>query len=54
MISVYKIDNNNKEIFYRNTNIAVKYLAEEDKDKLKSGIKVYSKEELNAALEDFE
>ena len=54
MISIYKINSNNEEVLFRNTDIAVEYLAEEDKDKLKKGIKVYSKEELNLALEDFE
>lgn len=53
-VTIYKVDENKNETFYKNTDIATEYLADEDKEKLKSGIFVYSKEELNSAIEDFE
>lgn len=53
-ITIYKLDENNNETLYKNTDIAIEYLTEEDKNKLKDGIYAYSKEKLNSALEDFE
>ena len=53
-VTIYKVDENKNETFYKSTDIATEYLADEDKEKLRSGIFVYSKEELNSAIEDFE
>lgn len=53
-ITVYKINKNNEEEVYEKTEISVDYLTDEDKIKIKSGIKVNGKEELNQLIEDFE
>lgn len=53
-VVIYKVDERKSETLYKNTDIATEYLTDEDKQKLKSGIFVYSKEELNSAIEDFE
>lgn len=53
-IAVYKINENNEEEVYENTEISVEYLSETDKIKVKDGIKVNGIEELNKLLEDFE
>lgn len=54
-IVVYKIDNNDKKIEkVEETEIETSYLTEADLKKIKKGIKVYSKKEINKILEDFE
>jgi len=54
-IVVYKIDKYDREIEkIRETEIETKYLTEADLENIKQGVKVYSKKELNKALEDFE
>ena len=53
-ITVYKINENNAEEVYENTEISVEYLSETDKIKIREGIRVNGIEELNQLLEDFE
>lgn len=53
-IAIYKIDENNKEILFEQTEIAVDYLTEADKIEIKNGIRVNGKESLNQLIEDFE
>lgn len=53
-ITIYKINENNEEEVYENTEISVEYLSETDKSKISEGIKVNGIEELNQLLEDFE
>lgn len=53
-VSVYQIDKDNNEKFLRKTDIELKFLEDEDLNKLKDGIIVTSKRELNEVLEDFE
>ena len=54
VINVYVIDENEKEVLYKVTDISSEYLAKEDIEKLKNGIKVNGIDELNKILEDFE
>ena len=53
-IVIYKVDKNGNESLENTTDISISYLTEEDVEKLKNGIMVYSKKELNKKLEDFE
>ena len=53
-IAVFNIDENNNEELERITDISIKYLEEEDLARIKEGIFVYTKKELNKTLEDFE
>lgn len=53
-IAVYSLDENNKETFLETTEVSTQYLEEEDLNKIKDGIYIYSKKELNKVLEDFE
>jgi len=54
-IVVYKIDKYDKEIEkIEETEIETNYLTEADLEKIKEGIKVYSKKEVSKFLEDFE
>ena len=53
-ITVYKINENNEEEVYENTEISVEYLSETDKIKISEGIRANGIEELNQLLEDFE
>lgn len=53
-ITVYSIDEGNREEIYLSTDIAVEYLPEIDKNNLKTGIYIYSKEKLIEILQDFE
>lgn len=53
-ISVYKINEDNTEELYENTEISTEYLSDTDKTKLKVGIAVNGIENLNQVLEDFE
>ena len=53
-IVIYSIGDDNKENIVKKTDISTKYLSEEDKEKLKKGINIVGKEDLNIFLEDFE
>ncbi len=53
-INVYYIDDYGNNILYKETNIYIKYLEEEDIHDLENGIDVYGAENLNKLLEDFE
>ena len=53
-IKVYYLNNNNEEILYKVTDIAIQYLGKSDVEKLKQGIEVKGMQELNKLLEDFE
>lgn len=54
IITVYYLDDNNNEKLYEITDINIEYLTDGDKERIKNGINVYGKNELNALLEDFE
>ena len=53
-IAVYKINKDGNESLERITDIPISYLTNEDIEKIKNGIIVYSKKELNKTIEDFE
>ena len=54
-VVVYKIDKKDKEIEkIEETEIETSYLTEADFEKIKNGIKVYSRKEISKVLEDFE
>jgi len=53
-IAIYKLDRDDNSEFFQTTEISTQYLAEEDLEQIKSGIKVYTEKELNKTLEDFE
>lgn len=54
-IVVYKVDKNDREIKkIEETETETSYLTEADLEKIKEGIKVYSKKEVSKFLEDFE
>lgn len=54
-INIYKLDENDNEMeMLEVTEIATKYLSEKDSKDLEEGIKVYSKQDLNKLIEDFE
>lgn len=53
-VSIYKIDSNGNEVLLEPTEIYVQYLPELDREKLKNGVRLTGKEELNAYIEDFE
>lgn len=53
-IVIFKIDKNNNQIFFKNTDISTNYLPEEDLKNIQKGIIIYTKKELNKILEDFE
>ena len=53
-IVVYKINEDNSEEPYEQTEISTQYLSETDKIKIQNGIKVNGIENLNQILEDFE
>ena len=52
-IAIYKIEQNNKETLYKETEIAIDYLTETDKIEIKNGIRVNGKQNLNQLIEDF-
>lgn len=54
VIAIYKVNQDNKEIFKENTQIQVQYLPEVDLINLKKGIYAIGEQELNSILEDFE
>lgn len=53
-ITIYKLDENENAEFFNTTEISTEYLAEEDLEQIRNGIKVYTDKELNKTLEDFE
>ncbi len=53
-VVIYTQDANGKESINEITEISTEYLTEDDKAKLKEGIKATGKEELNSLIEDYE
>lgn len=53
-IAIYTLDEQNNPTLKEMTAIVTAYLPEEDVQRLKEGIKLIGKEELNQALEDYE
>ncbi|MBR3153277.1 MAG: BofC C-terminal domain-containing protein [Clostridia bacterium] len=53
-VTVYYLDEGENEKLYDVTDISVEYLTEGDREKIKKGVNVYGKNELNALLENFE
>lgn len=53
-IAIYTVDENNNEILKDKTSILVTYLEEDDIEKIKEGIRVNGKQELNRTIEDYE
>ena len=53
-VNIYTIDGKGNENLKERTQISTDYLPEEDLEKLKAGVNLFGKENLNAAIEDFE
>lgn len=53
-IEIYKVKPDTSLVLYEKTDIAVKYLSNEDIAELENGIYLYGKENLNAYIENFE
>ena len=53
-IAIYTIDKDGKEKLLEDTSISTQYLPETDAIAIQNGIKLYGKEALNSALEDYE
>lgn len=53
-ISIYRVDENGKEVLIETTEIVVVYLPDADRIELSKGIKAFGKKELNLKLEDYE
>ena len=53
-IEIYSIHDDNSLELYKKTDIAVKYLTDDDIAELKEGITIYGKNNLNAYIESFE
>ncbi len=53
-IAIYRINENNEEELYEETEIAIDYLTETDKVNIQNGIRVNGNENLNQLIEDFE
>ena len=53
-IGIYKVNDEEKEVLIKITNIVTNYLPILDKNELENGIKIYGKENLNLRLEDYE
>ena len=54
VIVVYGSNENGEEILYDETGISTQYLPESDMLKIRSGLQIYGKENLNKFIEDFE
>lgn len=54
MVTVYLVDENDKEKLYERTSISTQYLTQTDLLNLKNGIRIYGRENLNSMLEDYE
>lgn len=53
-IAIYSLDEEERQTLKERTSIITTYLPEEDISTLKQGIKVYGRDKLNKALEDYE
>ena len=53
-ITIFKLNQDNSTEFFQTTEISTEYLAEEDLEQIRNGIKIYTQKELNKTLEDFE
>lgn len=53
-IAIYTLDENENQTLKETTAILMEYLPEEDKTRIKDGIRVNGKEQLNRTLEDYE
>lgn len=53
-IAIFKVNQKGEEILKEITNISIDYLPEQDLLNIKNGIKIYSTEQLNKTLEDYE
>lgn len=53
-IVIYALDENQNETLLKITDIATRFLPESDLNKIKNGLVIYSKQELNKLLEDYE
>ena len=53
-VTIYSLNENNVESLVEITDIVTVYLTDEDKELLKEGIRVIGKDNLNAAIEDYE
>lgn len=54
MLGIYTIDEDGKETFKEDTDIATRYLTEEDLIRVQEGIKAIGDDQLHSVLEDFE
>lgn len=54
VVAIYSLDENENEKLENVTEIGVQFLPLTDSEKLKGGIRVYGKDNLNSLLEDFE
>ena len=53
-VRIYELNEQNNEKLLKSTEISSEYLTPEDLKKLRTGIEVYTKKELNKTIEDFE
>ena len=53
-IAIFNVNEDNTQALIQVTNISVDYLTKQDLEKIKEGIFIYSKKDLNKTLEDFE
>lgn len=53
-VRIYEVDEQNNEKLLKSTDISSEYLTEDDLEKLKDGVEIYTKKELNKTIEDFE
>ena len=53
-VRIYEVDEQKNEKLLKSTDISSEYLTTEDLEKLKNGIEIYTKKELNKTIEDFE
>lgn len=53
-VRIYELDEQKNEKLLKSTDISSEYLTNQDLEKLKNGLEVYTKKELNKTIEDFE
>lgn len=53
-VRIYELDKQNNEKLLKSTDISSEYLTSQDLEKLKDGVEVYTRKELNKTIEDFE
>ena len=53
-VRIYELDEQKNEKLLKSTDISSEYLTPEDLKKLKTGVEIYTKKELNKTIEDFE